>query len=187
MINFKKILDEMSLGLDALPKIQSEIDKAIGMMSDAIDNGNKILICGNGGSAADSQHIAAELVGRFEKERRAIPAIALSTDTSILTAIANDYQYQNIFSRQIEALGKKGDILLAISTSGNSPNILMAIETANENGLICIALTNENGGAVKSKCDVLIAVPSKRTFIVQQLHQIVYHYICSELESKITN
>lgn len=148
----------------------------------ALDKGHKILFCGNGGSAADAQHLAAELVGRFVKERESLPAIALTTDTSILTAIANDYSYDDVFSRQVAGLGQAGDVLIGISTSGNSKNVVKAIELAKQKGLKTVALTGEGGGKLGALCDAVIAVPSKTTARIQEMHILVGHIVCELVE-----
>lgn len=144
--------------------------------------GGKIMLCGNGGSAADSQHIAAELIGRFKKERGALAAIALSTDTSILTCVGNDYGYDDVFSRQVTGLAKSGDILIAISTSGNSPNVLKAVDEANKVGCITVALTGRNGGKLASICQHSIVVPSNETARIQEMHIMMGHMLCDLLE-----
>lgn len=151
----------------------------------AFENGNKILIFGNGGSAADSQHIAGELVGRFKKERKALPAIALTTDTSILTALFNDYNYSRIFERQIEALAKEGDILWGISTSGNSRNVIKAFEKGKELGTYNFSLTGNSGGLIKILSDLNINIDSNNTPRIQEAHQLAYHIICELIESNI--
>lgn len=148
----------------------------------ALNEGNKILFCGNGGSAADAQHLAAELVGRFVKERESLPAIALTTDTSILTAIANDYSYDDVFSRQVAGLGQAGDVLIGISTSGNSKNVVKAIELAKQKGLKTVAFTGEGGGILGALCDAVIAVPSKTTAHIQEMHILVGHIVCELVE-----
>jgi len=149
---------------------------------DAYQAGKKVLLVGNGGSAADAQHIAAELVGRFLKERKALPAVALTTDTSILTAIANDCGYETVFSRQIEALAEKGDVLLAITTSGTSPNILKAVETAHAKGVTVIGLTGGTGGKLKDMADLSIIVPSDNTQRIQEAHITIGHIVCYLVE-----
>lgn len=148
----------------------------------ALNEGNKILFCGNGGSAADAQHLAAELVGRFVKERESLSAIALTTDTSILTAIANDYSYDDVFSRQVAGLGQAGDVLIGISTSGNSKNVVKAIELAKQKGLKTVAFTGEGGGKLGALCDAVIAVPSKTTARIQEMHILVGHIVCELVE-----
>ena len=158
------------------------IYKAVVSISEAIRRGNKLLIAGNGGSAADAQHIAAEVVGRFYRERRGLPAIALTTDTSILTSIGNDYGFEQIFSRQIEALGRKGDVFLGISTSGNSVNVVNAVRKAAELGITTVGLTGEEGGKLKGLVDILIAVPSSNTPRIQEVHITIGHIICELVE-----
>ena len=146
--------------------------------------GFKILICGNGGSAADAQHFAAELVGRFEKERKSIPCIALTTDTSILTAIGNDYGYEHIFARQVEALGEEGDVLIAISTSGQSSNIYEAGKAAKKKKLGVVALTGPNHGGIGRMADKVICIISPRTCHIQEGHEVFLHYLAQELEKR---
>jgi D-sedoheptulose 7-phosphate isomerase len=151
----------------------------------ALRSGNKLLIIGNGGSAADAQHIAAEIVGRYKQDRPAWAAIALTTDTSALTAIANDYGFEQVFARQVEGLGQRGDVLLALSTSGRSPNILAALRTARERGLVTIGFTGSKGEALAEFCDHLLVAPSADTPIVQQIHLAVAHGICEEIEQTL--
>lgn len=146
--------------------------------------GKKILICGNGGSAADAQHIAAELVGRYEAHRRAFPAIALTTDTSALTAISNDYGYEGVFARQVEALATAGDLLIAISTSGKSPNVLKAVDQARKSGCKTIALSGCEGDPLASACDLAVVVPSNRTSRVQEAHITIGHLWCEMIDEK---
>jgi D-sedoheptulose 7-phosphate isomerase len=148
----------------------------------ALRSGNKLLIIGNGGSAADAQHIAAEIIGRYKQDRPAYAAIALTTDTSALTAIANDYGFEQIFARQVEGLGQRGDVLLALSTSGRSLNILAALRTARERGLVTIGFTGSKGEALGAHCDHLLVSPTDDTPIVQQIHLAVAHGICDEIE-----
>ena len=145
--------------------------------------GGKLMICGNGGSAADSQHIAAEIVGRFKKERKGLPAIALTTDTSILTAVGNDYGYDKIYARQVDAIGEKGDVLLAISTSGNSNNIIEAATTAKKIGCNVVGLTGVGGGKLKSICHINIDVPSANTTRIQEIHILIGHIVCELIEN----
>jgi D-sedoheptulose 7-phosphate isomerase len=148
----------------------------------ALRSGNKLLIIGNGGSAADAQHIAAEIVGRYKQDRPAWAAIALTTDTSALTAIANDYGFEQVFARQVEGLGRRGDVLLALSTSGRSPNILAALRAARERGLVTIGFTGNKGEALGALCDHMLVSPSDDTPVVQQIHLAVAHGICDEIE-----
>ena len=172
---------------EELHKGQAEnIEKAVKAIVSSLRNCGKVLVFGNGGSAADSQHIAAELVGRFKKERKALAAIALTTNTSILTAIGNDYGYDVTFSRQIEALGKEGDVAIGLSTSGNSKNVLAALRCAKSMGLKTIGLTGATGGAMKDVCDILIAVPSKNTPRVQESHILIAHIVCELVENGMT-
>ncbi|MEI7481265.1 MAG: D-sedoheptulose 7-phosphate isomerase [Elusimicrobiota bacterium] len=153
----------------------------------AARKGGKVLICGNGGSAADSQHIAAELVGRFKKERRAISALALTTDTSILTALGNDYSFDKIFARQVEAHGRRGDVLIAISTSGSSPNVLSAVNKARETGLTVVGLLGRDGGTIKPACDLALVIDNADTARVQEMHILAAHIICGLVEDSIAS
>jgi D-sedoheptulose 7-phosphate isomerase len=148
-------------------------------------SGHKLLLVGNGGSAADAQHIAAEIVGRYKRERPAWSAIALTTDTSALTAISNDYGFEQVFARQVAGLGRRGDILLALSTSGRSPNILAALRAAHEHGLITIGFTGTKGAAMDVACDHLLVAPSDDTPVIQQIHLAVAHGICDEVEQAL--
>ena len=149
----------------------------------ALEAGNKILLYGNGGSAADAQHIAAELVGRFERERVPLPAVALTTDTSILTSLGNDYGYDHVFARQVRALGRAGDVAMGISTSGNSPNVLLATDAAREMGLVTVGLTGKDGGKLGSMVDHHIHVPHKSTARVQEVHIMIGHIVCSLVDA----
>jgi D-sedoheptulose 7-phosphate isomerase len=160
--------------------------KIAGVITTALRAGNKLLIIGNGGSAGDAQHIAAEIVGRYKQERPAYAAIALTTDTSALTAIANDYGFEQVFARQVEGLGQHGDVLLALSTSGRSPNILAALRIARERGLVTIGFTGAKGEALGAFCDHLFVSPSDDTAIVQQIHLAAAHGICDEIEQAMT-
>jgi D-sedoheptulose 7-phosphate isomerase len=148
-------------------------------------SGHKLLLVGNGGSAGDAQHIAAEIVGRYKRERPAWPAIALTTDTSALTAIGNDYGFEQVFARQIAGLGRRGDILLALSTSGRSPNILAALRVAHEHGLITVGFTGTKGAVMGVACDHLLVAPSDDTPVIQQIHLAVAHGICDEVEQAL--
>ena len=149
---------------------------------EALKSQKKILLCGNGGSAADAQHIAAELVGRFKKERRALPAIALTTDTSALTAISNDYGYEQVFARQVEALAQKGDVLIAISTSGESENVLQAVEVARAKECKVVGLLGRDGGRIKDLCDAAIVVPVQETARIQEMHILIGHILCALID-----
>ncbi|SUP40309.1 D-sedoheptulose 7-phosphate isomerase [Veillonella criceti] len=150
----------------------------------ALAAGNKVFFCGNGGSAADAQHLAAELIGRFQKERRSLASIALTTDTSILTAVANDYGYDEVFARQVEGLGRSGDVLIGISTSGNSANVVKAALKARDTGMHTIAFTGEGGGKLNEICDITLAIPSKVTARIQEMHILVGHIICELVEEE---
>ena len=150
-----------------------------------LERGGKVLSCGNGGSAADAQHFSSELLGRFEAERRSLPAIALTTDTSTMTAVANDYGYDRVFARQVTSLGNAGDVLLAITTSGNSPNVLAAIEAAHERDLTVVALTGRDGGALARLIgarDIELRVPSERTIRIQETHLLIIHSLCDLID-----
>jgi D-sedoheptulose 7-phosphate isomerase len=166
-------------------ELQSTLNHFCELCVSAYKNGKKLLIAGNGGSAADAQHIAGELVSKFYFDRPALPAIALTTDTSILTAIGNDYGYENLFSRQIEANGVEGDIFLGISTSGKSPNIIKGIEVAKLKGIICIGMTGSNDSEMKKKADYVIKVPSDDTPRIQEAHILIGHLICCYIEQAI--
>ena len=161
---------------------------AVEAMVASLMNGGKILACGNGGSAGDAQHFAAELVGRFERERPGLAAIALTTDSSILTAVANDYDFSQVFVKQVQALGQPGDVLLAISTSGNSGNVLAAIETAHAREMQVVALTGKNGGKIAQllrEGDVEIRVPAERTARIQEVHLLAIHCLCDGIDCSL--
>jgi D-sedoheptulose 7-phosphate isomerase len=160
------------------------LEKIVDVCRDALKSGHKILLCGNGGSAADSQHIAAEFVGRFHKERVSLPAIALTTDTSILTAVANDYDYDIVFSRQVEGLGQSGDVLIGISTSGNSVNIIRAVETAKDKGIMTVAFTGEKASKLSEIADITLCAPSNVTARIQECHILAGHLICSAIDEE---
>jgi len=158
------------------------VESAVRVILSALRAGGKVLIFGNGGSAADAQHMAAELAGRFEKERTALSAVALTTDTSVLTAVANDYSFAMVFERQVSALGRKGDIAFGISTSGRSENVLRALEAAKKLGLKTIALTGKDGGPMAEIADVAMVIPSDRTAYIQEGHGAVIHAICEQID-----
>jgi D-sedoheptulose 7-phosphate isomerase len=181
----KHFSDSIETKQKAAETMSEDIVRAINLMHQALASEKKILACGNGGSAADAQHFAAELVGRFERERRELPAIALSTDSSILTAIANDYSYEVIFSKQVRALGQVGDVLLGISTSGNSANVIAAIEAAHLKGMSVIAFTGKDGGKIKNilkNSDVHLCVPADRTARIQETHLLLLHCLCDGID-----
>ncbi|MGN7610571.1 D-sedoheptulose 7-phosphate isomerase [Magnetococcales bacterium HHB-1] len=172
--------------IDLANRLRPQLPKLVEMakkMSHAISEGYKILLMGNGGSAADSQHLAAELVGRFRRERKGLAAIALTTDTSILTAVGNDYGYEQVFSRQIEALCRPGDVVLGLTTSGNSPNILTAMQIAKSYGACCMGLTGEGGGALRDLTEICLAVPSNHTARIQEMHIFIGHTLCDWVEA----
>lgn len=174
------------LGLfQGLAALSPEIERAASLVCEALRGGRKLLLCGNGGSAADSQHIAAEMTGRFVKDRRPLAAIALSTDTSALTCIANDYSFDDVFSRQVMALGARGDCLLAISTSGNSRNVIRAVDAARASEMHVLGLLGRDGGALRGLCDVPIVVPSQTTARIQEAHIFIGHSLCALIEEAL--
>ncbi len=162
-----------------------EIKDVSDIIIQSLNNGKKIMFCGNGGSAADSQHLSAELVGRYQKKRKAIASISLTTDTSAITAIGNDFDFNEIFSRQIEAIGESGDILYAISTSGNSKNIINAVKVAKWLEIKTIGVTGQDGGELNSLCDKIIKVPSSSTDRIQEMHIAIGHIICKQIEDNL--
>jgi D-sedoheptulose 7-phosphate isomerase len=166
----------------ALRSLAPEVDRVVALIARAMASGGTLLVCGNGGSAADAQHIAAELTGRFFRDRRALPALALHGNTSSLTAIGNDYGYDEVFAREVQAHGRAGDALLAISTSGNSRNVVRAIEAARDKGMAVVGLTGDHGGKMRDLCDVCLCVPSASTPRVQECHILIGHTICELLE-----
>ena len=161
------------------------VEKVSSVIIDAYKNGKKTLLAGNGGSAADAQHIAGELVARFYFDRPGLPSIALTTDSSVMTAIGNDYGYERLFARQVQALGNEGDVFIGISTSGNSPNIIKALEACKEKSIITIGLTGMNGGKMAQMCDFCIKVPSNETPRIQEVHILVGHIICCIVEEEL--
>jgi D-sedoheptulose 7-phosphate isomerase len=172
----------------AMAAMAEPIAAAVRLMADCLRAGGKIMACGNGGSAADSQHFAAELLNRFEKERAPLAAIALTTDTSTLTSIANDYAYDQVFAKQVAALGRGGDVLLAISTSGNSPNVIEAIRIAHARGVRIVALTGKGGGRMTELLatdDVHLCVPAERTARIQEVHLLTLHCLCDGIDALI--
>jgi len=178
--------DSAQTKLNAVDALSAPIAAAIETLTGALLEGGKILACGNGGSAADAQHFAAELVGRFEAERQELAAIALSTDSSILTAVGNDYGFAHIFSKQVRALGHAGDVLLAISTSGNSGNVIEAIKAAHEHDMRVIALTGKGGGEIGellSDADIHLCVPADRTARIQETHLLIIHCLCDGIDA----
>jgi len=181
----KNFTDSIKTKQNAANTLIEPIHQAVRIMIECLQNGNKILSCGNGGSAADAQHFSSELLNRFVMERPALPAIALTTDTSALTSIANDYHYHFIFSRQLEALGQDGDVLLAISTSGQSDNVLEAIKTAHDKGIRCVVLSGREGGKIAGilhENDVEIRVPDDSTARIQEVHLLIIHCLCDAID-----
>lgn len=166
--------------------MEEKLEAASALAVETLKNGNKILLCGNGGSAANAQHIAAELTGRYKTERRGLPGIALTTDTSVLTAIGNDYGYDRIFDRQVEALANKGDLLIGISTSGNSKNVINALKIAKEMGCKTLGLSGRNGGAMNDVCDLNLVVPSNNTPRIQEIHILFGHTICQIIDDELS-
>lgn len=166
----------------AVSSLEGEIAQVAEILIQALKNGCKILICGNGGSAADAQHFSAELTGRYKTERRGVPAIALSTDTSALSAIGNDYGFDFVFSRQVEALAQEGDVLFAISTSGNSSNVIYALKEARKKGCQCIGLSGKSGGEMSAYCDRNLIIPSDHTPRIQEMHIFIIHLLCQSID-----
>lgn len=180
--------DSIAVKRQAIEMLVPQIEQAGQLMVDVLDSGGKILSCGNGGSAADSQHFSAELLNRFERERPGLAAIALTTDTSTLTSIANDYAYEQIFSKQVAALGNAGDCLLAISTSGNSMNVTRAVQIAHEKNMRVVALTGCEGGQTRQVLapeDIEICVPSTRTARIQEVHLVIIHCLCDSIDEAL--
>lgn len=165
-------------------RILEQIAASAVIIKNSLKNGKKVLFCGNGGSAADSQHLAAEFVGRFQKERVGLPAIALTVDTSILTAVANDYGYDTVFARQVQALGNDGDVLVGLSTSDNSKNVLAAIDVAKAKGMQCIGLTAQGGGKMAEVCDICMSVPGPVTARAQEIHILIGHILCELVDGE---
>jgi D-sedoheptulose 7-phosphate isomerase len=185
MNTINDIINESSNTILSLKINSSEIQKAIDSISSCINAGKKIVLFGNGGSAADSQHIAAEFLGRFLEERKSLPAIALSTDTSTITSLSNDYSYEIIFQRQCESLVESGDVVIGISTSGNSKNVENGLKLSHEKGATTIALLGNNGGKIKDIVDISIIVNSSSTPRIQEAHRTIYHIICELVEKSI--
>lgn len=170
---------------DTIEKLVPDVEKASKMAIETLKNGGKILLCGNGGSAADAQHIAAELTGRYKTERRGLAGIAITTDTSALTAIGNDYGYDRVFDRQVEALAREGDLLIGISTSGNSQNVINAFKVAKELGCRTLGLSGRDGGKFNGACDLNVVVPSDNTPRIQEMHILIGHVICQLIDDEI--
>jgi D-sedoheptulose 7-phosphate isomerase len=186
---FAKLFLQVAANMTAVadsPYIAS-IERAADMIHEAFASGHKLLVFGNGGSSADAQHLTAEFVGRFVAERPPLPAIALTTNQAILTAWSNDYSFDDVFARQVEALGVEGDVAFGISTSGNSPNVVNALRRARERGLQTIGVTGSGGGKMAELCDVLLAVPLTSTARVQEVHLVTYHAICGAIEARLAH
>jgi D-sedoheptulose 7-phosphate isomerase len=189
MIEFKQRLVEIKKGFDNLQQsnVSEQIESALGLIVPSLERRQPMLVCGNGGSAADALHITGELVGRFLVDRKALNVICLSSNVSVITAWANDYEYESIFARQVEAHGLSGGVLFCLSTSGNSKNVLRALKVAKQMGLSTIGMTGKGGGLMAQFCDVLVDVPSNSTPRVQEMHLVLYHYICERIEAALTS
>ncbi len=181
-VNIAGIIADHTAVIGSLNAQTGDIDRCIEKMQLTFKLSGKVLACGNGGSAADAQHFAAELTGRYLGERRAYPAISLTTDTSALTSISNDYGYEQVFRRQLEALGKAGDMLIAISTSGNSANIIQAVDYARNRGIYTVGLLGKDGGKLKTMVDLPLVIPSNHTARIQEAHILILHILCEALE-----
>ncbi|OGT19797.1 MAG: phosphoheptose isomerase [Gammaproteobacteria bacterium RBG_16_57_12] len=181
--NLSAALDEHRQALECVAGLEAALGDAVKLIRHALDNKQRVFVCGNGGSAADAQHFAAELTGRFEKDRPGLPAISLTTDTSAITSIGNDFGFDAIFSRQLGALAQPGDVLLAISTSGNSPNVLRAVEYARLHGIRTIGLFGRDGGKMLALVDVALNIPVLRTARIQEMHIFILHMLCEALEA----
>ena len=182
MSDIENIITESSETILSLKNNTAEIQKSIDSITHCLNSGKKILVFGNGGSAADSQHIAAEFLGRFMKERKSLPAISLTTDTSTITSLSNDYSYDVVFSRQCESLVESGDVVIGISTSGNSLNVINGLKTSHKNGATTIAFLGNDGGQIKNVADIPIIVNSSSTPRIQEAHRTIYHIICELVE-----
>ncbi len=185
MTGFSAYAQSVARNFEAVAALEAEVERAADLIVAAMRTGGKPIFCGNGGSAADSQHLAAELMGRYLIDREPMPAIALTVDTSALTAIGNDYGYDHVFSRQLRGVGRAGDVLIAISTSGNSRNVVAAIEVAKALGIATIGLTGAGGGAMAELCDVTLRVPSAQTNHIQEMHIAIGHYLCGRVEAAL--
>ncbi len=183
----KEFLAHQETIVKVIETMQEPLEEASKIAVETLKNGNKILLCGNGGSAADAQHFAAELTGRYKTERRGLPGIALTTDTSALTAIGNDYGYDRVFDRQVEALASKGDLLIGISTSGNSTNVINALKVARDLGCKTIGLTGRDGGKMNELCDINLVVPSNDTPRIQEMHILFEHTICQIIDNELSH
>ncbi|MBI2660078.1 D-sedoheptulose 7-phosphate isomerase [Candidatus Woesearchaeota archaeon] len=180
----RESLDAKRLLLD--DALISQIEKSAKLIVDTFKGGNKVLLAGNGGSASQASHFAAEFVGRYKNEKRGLPSIALTSDSSLLTAWANDYEYETVFERQLQAFGKKGDVFVAISTSGNSENVIRAAKEAKKMGIHVIGLLGKDGGKMKGNCDIEILIPSSNTPVVQENHLMIFHIICEFVDREFS-
>ena len=183
----REVIEQKILILEDLEQngYLSELESAAEEIVNALKNGNKIILAGNGGSAADAQHFAGEIVGRFKRERCAMPAVSLCSDAAVVTCIANDYGYEEVFARQLQGIGKKGDIYIAISTSGNSPNCICAAQEAQKKGIKVIGLLGKNGGKLKNMCDHALVVPADSTPRIQEIHTLSVHLLCEIIEKEM--
>lgn len=183
--SFRADLDEHLAVMQGVTALREPIERAAGLIANTVRRGSKLMLCGNGGSAADAQHIAAEFTGRFVKDRRPLAALALSTDSSALTSIANDYSFDEVFSRQVQGLGRHGDCLLAISTSGNSRNVIRAVEAARESGICTLGLLGRDGGTLSGVCELSMIVSSNSTARIQEAHIFIGHTLCAMVEAHL--
>jgi len=184
--NIEKFFLEISEIIKSSTNLSTEIEQAVEVITNSIKNGNKVILFGNGGSAADAQHIAAEFIARFQKERDSYPAIALTTDTSIITSISNDYSFDEVFSRQCESLVNSGDVVIGISTSGTSKNVVKGFEVSKQKGAHTIALLGNSGGTIKNLVDISLIVNSTITARIQEVHRVIYHIVCDIVEKQLT-
>lgn len=186
-MGYRELIEKTSrITQEFFDRKESDFWRAVHEMCSRLTKGNKVIVFGNGGSAAQAQHFAAELVNKYLKSRSPIPALSLTTDTSALTSIANDFSFDHVFVRQLEALGNKGDVVLALSTSGESPNVIKALQTARERGLFAIGLTGEGGGAIGPLCEILLDVLSRDTPRVQEAHLFLLHQLAQEIEDRVS-
>jgi D-sedoheptulose 7-phosphate isomerase len=185
--HFERWLQDHRTVFNRLEDLSASVAESAGRMARTLRDGHKLLFCGNGGSAADSQHLAAEFVGRFHAERAPLAAIALTTDSSVLTCVGNDYAFEQVFARQVRALGQPGDCLVAISTSGHSANVLRAVEAARERGVATIGLLGRDGGALRAACDLAVVVPGEDTARIQEAHIFIGHSWCGLVEHALFN
>ena len=185
-MDYSRFINDLKETTEQFFEAMSEkLDQVTALLCESLSSGHKILIFGNGGSASQAQHFSAELVNKFLRVRSPLPAISLTTDTSVLTSIANDFSFDLVFSQQVEALGEKGDMAIGLSTSGNSPNIILAFESARKKGLKAIAVTGNGGGKMASVCDYLLDVPSETTPRIQEVHLLILHILAEEIEKRL--